>query len=374
MLLIGKKHFLRAVLTGLLLIPVLPEANASLRFWIGASEGGVYAGELDTQNGDIKNFRAVLEGLDAYYIVRHPRLPILYAVIRTDGPSKIASYRIAQNGDLSLESELDGRPHGVSHINVSVDGRYLGAAYYRAGITGVYNLDKDGKIASVFAEARHQGKSVDTERQEAPHPHWAGFSADTRYLYVPDLGTDHIWVYELEESLSNLKLVQKAAAPAGSGPRHMAIHPRLDMAFVSDELLARVSRYALDRASGKLRYLDSMEPAAEATEETWHSVSDIRIHPTGRFLYLVNRGFDRVSVFTINDQTGKLTPVEREPVRGTISRNIAFDDSGQWALVAGRDSNTLALFEVELATGKLRYTGQIKSVPTPMSIVIESSK
>jgi 6-phosphogluconolactonase len=69
--------------------------------------------------------------------------------------------------------------------------------------------------------------------------------------------------------------------------------------------------------------------------------------------------------------TGRLTPVQREPVRGSISRNIAFVRSGRWALVAGQESNTLALFEVDTATGMLSYTRQIKAAPTPMAIVIE---
>ncbi len=367
------KLLLRASIVGVLLSPWTLSASELQPFWIGANQGGIYAGELDTENGEIHHFRSVFTGIDAYYLVKHPDKPILYAAIRTEGASRLASFYLDPEGNLSLQSELDGRPHGISHVNISPDGRFLGAAYYRTGFAGVYRLDAEGKIDSVLAEAQHTGKGVDTERQEAPHPHWAGFSKNSRYLYVPDLGTDQIWVYRLEEDLSGLKLIQKADAPPGSGPRHMAIHPDLDVAYVSDELSARVSRYELDRETGKLRYLDSMEPAEEAKGEIEHTVSDIRIHPSGRFLYLVNRTFDRVSVFAIADNTGKLVPVEREPVRGTIARNMAIDASGRWALVAGRDSNTLALFEVNTDSGELRYSGHIQYVPTPMAIVFGQS-
>ena len=364
--------FRSATLATLLFFTPRLLAAEALRFWVGASEAGIYAGELDTGTGEITKFGPVAEGFDAYYIVKHPQKPILYAVIRTQGPGKIASFNIAESGALHLQSQLDNRPHGVSHVNISDDGRLLGAAYYRAGVAGVYGLNDDGSINSDFYEAQHQGRSVDSTRQEAPHPHWAGFSADSRYMYVPDLGTDHIWVYAVDRVRPSLRVVQKSAAPAGSGPRHMAIHPDLDIAYVSDELKSRVSRYAIDRNNGSLRYLDSMAPAEETLEESWHSVSDIRVHPSGQFLYLINRGLDRISVFTINAETGELLPVQREPVRGTISRNIVFTDDGRWALVAGRDSNTLALFEVSTETGKLRYAHKMVSVPTPMAIVIET--
>ena len=347
-------------------------AQQSTRFWIGASEGGIWAGELDPGNGHISNFRPVIEGVDGYYIVRHPSKPILYAILRTEGLGSIASYRIAPDGSLTLESELGDRPHGASHINISDDGRFLAVAYFRTGITGLYRLDDEGRITADFAEAQHKGKGPVADKQWAPHPHYAGFSSDTRFLYVPDLGTDHIWVYRVQAEQPMLQLVQKAAAPPGSGPRHMVIHPVLDMVYVSDELPARVSRYALNRETGELRYLDSMPPAPEAAGEVEHTVSDIRLHPSGRFLYLVNRGFDRVSVFSVDQENGELTPVEREPVRGSISRNMAFTHNGQWALVAGQLSNTLAVFKVDTASGELTYVDQMASVPTPMAIVIEN--
>ena len=360
------------LLAGLLLSAPDSIAQHSTRVWIGASEGGIYAGEFDLGNGHVNNLRPVVEGIDGYYIVRHPSKPVLYAILRTEGPGSIVSYLIAPDGGLSLQSEIKDRPHGASHINISDDGRFIAVAYFRTGITGLYRLDDEGRITTEYAEAQHEGKGPVPDKQWAPHPHWAGFSSDTRFLYVPDLGTDEIWVYRVQAQQPMLGLVQKARAPAGSGPRHMAVHPVLDMVYVSDELPARVSRYALNRDNGELAYLDSMPPAPEAAGEIEHTVSDIRIHPSGRFLYLVNRGFDRVSVYAIDPLNGELTPIEREPVRGSISRNMALTADGQWALVAGQLSNTLAVFRVDTSTGELTYANQMASVPTPMAIVIEN--
>lgn len=354
----------------LILVPDMASAGDTLRFWVAASGSGIYTGQLETHRGELSDIRQVVAGIEAHFIVKHPNKPVVYAAIRTDGPSRIAAYRADQNGALTLLGELGSRPHGISHVNVSRDGRYLGAAYYRTGMAGVYRLDEDGRITAVISEVRHDGNSVDGERQEGPHPHWAGFSADSRYLYVPDLGTDHIWIYEVLGDQDALRLVQKVASAPGSGPRHMVIHPELNMVYVSDELAARVSSYALDRQSGRLRPVESMARADEAGDLTVHTVSDIKLHPSGHFLYLVNRGFDQVSVFAIDAASGRLMPVQREPVRGSISRSIAIDGSGHWALVAGQASNTLALFAVDAVTGTLSYTRQMAAIPTPMEIAM----
>lgn len=362
------------ILLVLLLCPVLTAlASETLpsRFWIASSEDGIYTGELHLQTGKIENFHRSPEGPGASYIGNHPNKAVLYAVLRGENGSKLSSWKVQKNGELHPQSELDGRPAGGAHISVSPDGLWLAVAYYSSGTTGLYKLDHDGRITDIADEVVHTGSSVDPERQSSPHPHWAGFSRDSRFLYVPDLGTDHIWVYEFDKQNSRLRVLQKAATPEGAGPRHLAFHPHLKFAYVSDELQAKVSRYIHNPNNGKLTYVDSLPSAEEADPEIWRNVSDIRVHPSGKFLYLVNRGFDYVSVFAINQLTGELTPIEREAIRGSISRNINFDKSGRWALVAGTGSHTLGIFNVDLTSGELHFTEQVLSLRSPMAIVFE---
>lgn len=339
------------------------------RFWIASSKDGIFTGELNLRSGKIENFQRSPESLSASYIVKHPSKAVLYSIGGSKNGSKISSWIIQKNGELNLQSELENRLQGGAHINISPDGRWLAVAYYSSGISGVYSLDQDGKIEAVFAEAQHSGSSVNPERQTAPHPHWAGFSEDSRFLYVPDLGTDHIWIYTLNNETKTLDLVQKSATPKGAGPRHLAFHPGQPFAYVSDELQAQVSRYVHNPDNGKLTWVDSLASAEEADPEIWRNVSDIRVHTSGKFLYLVNRGFDYVSVFAINNVTGELTPVEREDIRGKISRNINLDPTGTWALVAGTGSDTLSVFKVSAENGSLDFSGQVLNIPAPMAIV-----
>ena len=110
-------------------------------------------------------------------------------------------------------------------------------------------------------------------------------------------------------------------------------------------------------------------PAELKAKEKTVSASEIRVHPSGRFVYSANRGHDTISVFSVDPDTGSLTLIEREPVRGATPRNFNLDPSGKWLLAAGQDSHTVAVFQVDSRTGELMYHGTNVSVPAPICIL-----
>lgn len=345
--------------------------DSKQNLWVSGADAGIYSAEFDPNNGTLSNIQSVVSGINSDYIVQHPLLNVLYSVGRPSSTSSsVQSYIINDDASLVLQSEKTDRGADGAHINVSPNGKYLAVAYYTGGDIDVYALKKDGSIGDLLLHAEHDGSSVNKDRQNAGHPHWVGFSQDNRFLYVPDLGTDHIWVYKIKRK--KIKLAHKIQSKPGAGPRHLAFHPSLPFAYASDELVSGVTSYAVDIKSGALKPIESLPSAVESSNESWHSVSDIRIHPSGLFLYLVNRGFDQVSVFSIDQKIGKLTPVEREPVRGSISRNIVITDDGMWALVVSKLTNSLAVFQVDQKTGELTFmSGHIYPMTTPRAIVLD---
>ncbi|MBN2294472.1 MAG: beta-propeller fold lactonase family protein, partial [Pirellulales bacterium] len=106
----------------------------------------------------------------------------------------------------------------------------------------------------------------------------------------------------------------------------------------------------------------------EQLREVPSSGSELRVHPNGRFVYAAIRGHDTIAVFSIDPDTGKLTFVEREPIRGSWPRNFNLDPSGKWLLAAGRNSNTISVFRIDPETGGLIFTGQTVNCPTPICI------
>eukprot|EP01051_Picozoa_sp_SAG22_P009331 SAG22_NODE_770_length_7336_cov_56.193589_7_plen_74_part_00 len=56
--------------------------------------------------------------------------------------------------------------------------------------------------------------------------------------------------------------------------------------------------------------------------------------------------------------------------RGETPRHFQFDPSGQWLLVANQDSDTVAVFQFNISTGSLKYTGNEYQVPAPNFVAV----
>ena len=65
------------------------------------------------------------------------------------------------------------------------------------------------------------------------------------------------------------------------------------------------------------------------------------MHPSGEFLYGSNRGHDSITVFRIDQSTGKLTTVEREPTQGKTPRNFRMDPTGKYLFAANQQSDSV---------------------------------
>ena len=84
-------------------------------------------------------------------------------------------------------------------------GRCLFTAQYGSGSVAVFPLDADGRIRPRSALIKHAGSGPNKSRQEAPHPHWVGTDPGNRFLFVPDLGTDQVVIYEMDLANGTLK-------------------------------------------------------------------------------------------------------------------------------------------------------------------------
>ena len=92
------------------------------------------------------------------------------------------------------------------------------------------------------------GSGPNKSRQEGPHAHETVFSADNRFLYVPDLGLDQIRIYHFD--LATAKLTPSdpphVHVEPGFGPRHIVFSPDDKFAYVVTELKPAVLVFAHD--------------------------------------------------------------------------------------------------------------------------------
>lgn len=364
--------------TLLLATTSLAVAAEPLDVWVGTTTprdgqpAGIYYLSLNAEEGKLSPAALAVEQSGAGFLVKHPTLPVLYSTGEGVSSWKIVGEKTARRLEkLNSQETGDG---GAAHIAVDRTGKVLLSAQYGGGSVASYPLQDDGSIGERVSLIEHDDPSgVVPNRQAACHPHWVGTSPDNRYVLAPDLGADKIYVHQLDAETGELTPHGSVDTPPGGGPRHFKFLPSGQFGYLINELTVTVSAFRWDEEAGQLTLIQTVPALSEQQKsgQRHNSGSEIRVHPEGKFVYAANRGHDSVTAFAVNSETGELTLIEQESIRGSWPRNFNLDPSGQWLLAAGRDSNTLALFAVDQQTGRLTYTLETATVPAPICVVVE---
>jgi len=339
--------------------------------WIAGS-GGLYHAEFDSTSGSIRLPTLAVAYGSGSWLEYHPRLPIIYSSWRETEGAGLIALQIGETGAATIIDRLALPQSAPAHFGLSPDGTMLAAAHYGGQTTTLVTLNPDGSFGEVAQEFQHEGSGPHSVQTQA-RPHWAGFNDAGTVLHVTDLGSDKIWSFDVTGGPNAaLSLRAKTQLPPGSGPRHLAFSHDRRFAYVSDELSHHVSVFSYEDATAVFTPIQHIDAAPADLDEMTNNVSEILVHPSGRFVYTGNRGHDSIAVFAVDATTGRLTAVEREPSRGVWPRNFNFSPDGQWMLVAGQVSGTVAVFAIDSATGALRYNRQIINVPNPVRVLLPS--
>jgi 6-phosphogluconolactonase len=331
---------------------------------------GIYRATFDMKSGALQQPMLAAEIGMPEFLALHPNGKLLYVACRLkNGEGGVAAYEIAD--DTRTLHLLNTEPTGggeACHVAVDKNGHCLFSAQYGGGSVTSYPLGPDGKILPRSSFIRQTGSGPNHQRQEGPHPHWVGTDPANRFLFVPDLGSDRIVIYELDPATCTLKPHGAGHCPPGSGPRHLVFHPNGRFAYVVNEMKITVTAFRYDATAGTLEQIQTIESLPENLRKLPSTAAEIYIHPSGRFLYASTRDDDSITLFQIDPETGRLTFVEKEAIRGSHPRSFNLDPTGKWLLAAGRDSNTVSVFRIDQRTGRLIYNEKIVNSPSPICV------
>jgi len=110
-------------------------------------------------------------------------------------------------------------------------------------------------------------------------------------------------------------------------------------------------------------------PSVPGDVEVRNTGSEVVVHPTGRWVYVSNRGHNSVGAFEVHDRTGMLAPIGWYPTQGDTPRAIALDPDGRFLYAANQSSDTIVTFRVDERNGTLAPTGQVISTGSPSTMV-----
>ena len=335
-----------------------------------ASGKGIYTFELDRATGAL-SFLSLTENIASPSFLAVDRAGrYLYAIseVSQEPEGWLSAYAIdRETGGLRFINRQPTHGSGPAYVSVDATGRYAFVANYGGGeAVAMFPIRPDGGLEPESHTVRHQGSSVNPDRQTSPHPHCTVVDPSNRFLLVADLGIDRIVCYRIDHDAGKLAPCDPpgVSADPGAGPRHIAFHPNGRFVYNIQELDSRITAYAFD--NGRMEALQTV-PALPDDFSGQSTAADIRVHPNGRFVYASNRGHDSIVAYAI-DESGRLSYIAHQSTRGETPRNFNLDPGGGFLLAANQDSDTIVTFRVDGTTGVLEDTGVVTNTPTPVCI------
>ena len=343
-----------------------------LHYAIGTNSGTVRNGlrliEINDETGRFHETGSIPDAQSPIYLARSADGRRLYVAELHDGTGCVAVYEVSPDGLRRLQA-LPCAPTVPCHISLSPDGRFLLWAEYSNAWTGAFVVEPDGLLRGPTARVHHTGHGPNAARQASAHCHYAAAIPAGDQVRVCDLGTDTVKAYRLtSEGGFEAEPEHDLHVAPGQGPRHLVFHPNGKWAYLVSELASTVLPL---RCEGRDLVpigepLSMLPPDFTGTTKA----AAIRISPDGTQLVASNRGHDSLAVFRIDSDTGALSPLTIQPLRGRFPRDFVFLPNGKFLLVAHKLDHEFASYAYDSATGAIQLVQRSSKLTLPLAFQI----
>ena len=304
------------------------------------------------------------------HLTHCPANKTIYAVSEIGSPGSIIALQMR---GASL-AEIDRVPSfGSFPCFIECDKGHVYAANYGSGDLVRYEIRPDGTFGPNTWHLTLSGDGPHA-RQESSHPHCAVLGPEGSRLYVCDLGTDELLVFDNEgrSEARQLNVLQVVQMEPGSGPRHLVFHPTDPVLFVVCELSNTLEVLIADSHSDSLIRHQSVSVFSTAPS-TPNLAAAIRVHPSGERVYVSNRGDNSLSTFQYDKSSKRCELIETTPCGGSDPRDFVLDPSGSWILAANQSSNTISRLELDPQTLVPHNPDVVAEVSSPTCIILQES-
>ncbi len=341
-------------------------AAATFVYVSDAEDATIDAYVMDAKTGALSPIGKAEAGKTVMPMAVAPNKKFLYAIVRSQ-PMRVLTYAIDGKTGALTQKATAPLPDSMAYVSTDRSGRFLFTASYGGDKVAVSPIGADGLVTAEAIQVLPTGRNA----------HSILADRTNRFVYSANLGANQVLQFAFDAKTGKLTPLDPPAVKPepGHGPRHLAFSRDNKFLYVLNELSGHVTQYAIDGTKGTLKLIDSVPsvppelgmkwgqpqapvgaaPAAAAPKPDekppiW--AADLRLTPSGKFLYTTERNTDKIALFTVAPHTGKLTYVtnfatERQP------RGINIDPSGHFLVASGEKSDRLSIYRIDQATGKL---------------------
>jgi 6-phosphogluconolactonase len=381
-------------------------AGAHLMIYAGG-DGNITWYSMNQTDGTLHREGAIAYPLTAAWITRSADNKHLYALLRTTNEAAammamapfegyIQAYSIDQSTGALAEIGTRWPSHGDRPTYVTLDktGKWALVANNLGHLVGkslaVFPVKADGTLGDAV-QTLNAGSDPSNMNLPYVRSHTIRLDPSNRYAYVANIDSDNISQFKFDAatgkltpndpatiSIPNPPFPTTSSSPTnakmGIGPRHLDFHPTKPWAYLSTEYGAQVVHLHIN-GDGTLTMMPppvSGLPASYSSDPGDKWQSEIRIHKSGKFLYVGERARtamvteQTIGLFTVDQATGAITHQANVPTLGKTPRNLALDPGGNWLVVGNQDPakptdlpapmypfTSLVTFKIDQKTGML---------------------
>ena len=288
--------------------------------------------------------------------------------------------------------------HTLAHVQANGEGIYVFTLDHATGALNRVSITKDIYNPSFLTvEPSHRFLYATTEAKPVGEVHAFAIDPNTGGLtflnrqsshggdpchLVADATSSHLIVVNHEDGVVAEYPIRAdgSLGPASDTVRHVGssvdpIHQKgphahsvnIDrtnrFALVCDKGIDKVMVYRIDRESGKLVPNDP----PSVTERPGSAPRHLAFHPSGRFAFAINELASTLTAFTFDSQTGVLVEIETVstlPANFTghnSTADVRVHPNGKFIYGSNRGHDSIVSFAIDQETGKLTFLAHIST-------------
>jgi len=289
----------------------------------------------------------------------------LYVAASTGQTASVYRFDAATKSLQHVQSISDPQDMlGVSALRLSPDGRLVVAACGFGMCVVLFERDPDkGTLTTLQVVRTDPAQATVLQRQSD-----AMFSPDGRFVYSLDR-RGAVLAFEVTPE-RKLRIVQTYMGDGTSllNASGIAIHPKGSSVFVVGADSSALNVLRRDAKTGKLEPIQVLRDEQDGIRSL-ERVYGVCTSLDGRFVYTCANRDHSVSAFRLEDD-GKLSLLQefindKSELKGFVRGNeIVVTPDGLSLFASGSESHSLACFDVDRASGKLRYRATVKNEGT----------
>lgn len=359
-------------------------ANNKVLAFVGAYTDrgkGIHIFEVESDGG-LKPVDVLTGVASPSYLALSRNNKFLYAVSEGSGTGAVTALSVASDGSLKVINSCSSGGRGPAHLSLDPTGKFILVANYAGGSAAVVAINPDGSVdkpTDTYALPKGPyGKqpaadappgSFAISGHEAPHAHQAVTDPSGNHVYVCDLATDRVYIFNLDRSAGKLTPAAKpfVQASAGAGPRNLVFHPNGKWVYCLNEESSTLDFMTYDPSDGSLTIKKSITSLPAGFAGTSFA-AEIHLSLDGRYVYAANRLCNTIGTFAIG-KDGTLKESGQYWARGDYPRGLAIEPQGRFFFAAHSRSDNITSFRIDRRSGALKFTGKYIPVGNPSKMV-----